>query len=95
MALHEMSEPERDGVVRELRRVASRRVLVADYRVPSGARGWWFRALHAYEYWESDDFGGYLARDPGDRLAGIGLEVGAPLDVGAYRIWSCRVPEGP
>ena len=32
MALHEMSEPERDRVVREIRRVTSDRVVVADYR---------------------------------------------------------------
>jgi ubiquinone/menaquinone biosynthesis C-methylase UbiE len=93
MALHEMSEPERDRVVGEIRRVTSDRVVVADYRVPSGARGWWFRAFHAYEYWESDDFRGYLSRDPGDRLTEAGLKVDAPRDVGAYRIWSCRVPE--
>ena len=91
MALHEMSEGERDQVLRELRRVASQRVVVADYRVPRGARGWLFRALHVYEYLESDDFGSYASSDPAQRLAEAGLEVDPPSDAGAFRIWPCRV----
>jgi len=92
MALHEMSEPERDAVLAELRRVASDRVLVADYRVPSGrARGFLFRALHAFEYLESDDFSGYTGRDMAERLQDAGFTVEAPCDTGAYRIWPCRV----
>jgi len=94
MALHEMSEPERDQVVMELCRVASRRVVVADYRVPPGPRGWLFRGLHAYEYLESDDFEGYASLDLGRRLALAGLAVEPPADAGAYRIWSCRVESG-
>jgi hypothetical protein len=95
MALHEMSEDERARVIAELRRVASRRVLVGEYRVP--APGWrrrFFQLRRAYEYLESDDFPGFTARDVGLRLAAVGLSVESPVDAGAYRIWPCRVP-GP
>ena len=92
MALHEMSEPERGAVLAELRRVASDRVLVADYRVPSSrARSFLFHALHAFEYLESDDFSGYTRRDMAERLRDADFEVEAPCDAGAYRIWPCRV----
>lgn len=91
MALHEMSETERDRVLAELRRVASARVVVADYRVPTGARGRLFRAFHAYEYLESDDFEGYASHDLGQRLEAAGLSLEDPSDTGAYRIWPCRV----
>ena len=79
-------------VLRELRRVAGDRVLVADYRVPS--RGWrrlLFRMARAFEYVESDDFEGFAAGDLGGRLAAAGFDVGPPCDVGPYRIWPCRV----
>ena len=92
MGIHEMSEPERSAVLAELRRVASDRVLVADYRVPSSrGRGFLFRALHAFEYLESDDFSGYTERDMAERLGDADFEVEAPCDTGAYRIWPCRV----
>jgi hypothetical protein len=92
MAIHEMAEAERMTVLAELRRVASDRVLIADYRVPEGRiRGLLFRATHAFEYLESDDFWSYTARDMGRRLAEADFRVGAPLDAGAYRIWPCRV----
>jgi ubiquinone/menaquinone biosynthesis C-methylase UbiE len=92
MALHEMSEAERTKVLRELRRVASDRVLVADYRVPS--RGWrrlLFRLVRAFEYVESDDFESFATRDLGERLAAAGLGVEAPWDAGPFRVWPCRV----
>lgn len=93
MALHEMAEAERDAVLAELRRVASERVLVADYRVPRRrGPGLLFRLLHAFEYLESDDFAGYTARDLSDRLRTADFRLEAPADAGAYRIWSCRVP---
>jgi ubiquinone/menaquinone biosynthesis C-methylase UbiE len=92
MAVHEMSEPERDAVLAELRRVASDRVLVADYRVPrSRARGLLFRVSHAFEYLESDDFSGYTGRDMVERLEDADFAVEPPCDAGAYRIWPCRV----
>ena len=92
MALHEMSEPERAQTLREVRRVAGRRVVVAEYRVPrSRWRGLLFRAGAAYEYLESDDFPGFLRRDVEDRLAEAGLTPAPPHDVGAYRIWPCRL----
>jgi ubiquinone/menaquinone biosynthesis C-methylase UbiE len=92
MALHEMAEAERERVLRELRRVARDRVLVADYRVPAGVWGGaLFRLSRAFEYLESDDFGGYLARDFRARLEAAGLRVDAPFDAGAYRVWPCRV----
>jgi len=92
MALHEMAEAERSRVLAELRRVSSDRVLVADYRVPSGrGRALLFRTLRAYEYLESDDFEGYAARDVGARLTAARLRVEPPWDAGAYRIWPCRV----
>jgi ubiquinone/menaquinone biosynthesis C-methylase UbiE len=92
MSLHEMAEAERDRVLVEVRRVARERVVVADYRVPSGtARGLLFRARRAYEYLESDDFEGYAVRDVPARLESCGLRVEAPYDAGSYRIWSCAV----
>ena len=92
MSLHEMSEAERAKVLRELRRVASDRVLVADYRVPS--RGWrrlLFRLVRAFEYVESDDFESFAARDLGERLAAAGLGVEPPWEAGPFRVWPCRV----
>lgn len=91
MALHEMAEGERAQALAEIRRVASQRVVVADYRVPPGARGWLFRALHVYEYLESDDFETYASSDPGGRLVRAGFVPESPRDAGAYRIWPCRV----
>jgi ubiquinone/menaquinone biosynthesis C-methylase UbiE len=94
MALHEMAEEERGLVLSELRRVSCERVVVAEYRVPSaGAARAWFRLARCFEYWESDDFGGFVARGVAARLEAAGLRVGAPLDSGAYRIWPCQVAE--
>lgn len=92
MALHEMAETERNSALAELRRVSSDRVVIADYRVPSGAGpGLLFRARRIYEYLESDDFAGYAGADPARRLAAAALHVEEPWDAGAFRIWSCRV----
>jgi ubiquinone/menaquinone biosynthesis C-methylase UbiE len=92
MALHEMAEDERGRVLAELGRVASHRVLVADYRVPRGRRaGWFFRALRFYEYLESDDFEGYAGWDMLARLEAAEFQVKTPRDAGAYRVWPCRV----
>jgi demethylmenaquinone methyltransferase/2-methoxy-6-polyprenyl-1,4-benzoquinol methylase len=93
MALHEMSEDERESVIAELRRVASRRVLVGEYRVPApGWRRGFFQLRRAYEYLESDDFQGFTSVDVGSRLAAVGFSVESPLDEGPYRIWPCHVP---
>jgi ubiquinone/menaquinone biosynthesis C-methylase UbiE len=92
MALHEMAEHERCEVLRELRRVTSDRVLVADYRVP--AAGWrrtLFRAVRLFEYFESDDFEGFASLDLREHLEQVGLAIEKPWDAGAYRIWPCRV----
>jgi ubiquinone/menaquinone biosynthesis C-methylase UbiE len=95
MALHEMAEDEREQVLRELRRVASDRVYIADYRVPP--RGWsrlLFHVMRAFEYLESDDFDGYVARDLRGRLEGAGFGVGKVWDEGPYRIWPCQITPG-
>lgn len=92
MALHEMSDAERWKVLREMRRVASDRVLIADYRVPS--RGWrrlLFRVARAFEYVESDDFEGFAAGDLAGSLEAADFGLEAPWDAGPYRIWPCRV----
>jgi ubiquinone/menaquinone biosynthesis C-methylase UbiE len=92
MSLHEMGEEERGEVLGEIRRVASDRVLVADYRVP--AAGWrraLFQVFRAFEHLESEDFEGYATVDVGDRLEEAGLVVEPPWDVALYRIWPCRV----
>lgn len=92
MALHEMAMQERDQVIRELRRVSSDRVLVADYRVPeSGWRRLLFRAARIFEYLESDDFASFTVLDVREHLERVGLVVETPWDTDAYRIWSCRV----
>lgn len=95
MALHEMAEAERCTVLRELRRVARDRVIVADYR-PPGSRlgGAIFRLSHAFEYLESDDFEGFARGDFEDRLGAAGLGVQARIDHGGYRIWQCRPAAG-
>jgi ubiquinone/menaquinone biosynthesis C-methylase UbiE len=92
MSLHEMAEEERGEVLREIRRVASDQVLVADYRVPTAAwRRVLFRVFRAFEYLESDDFEGYTSVEVRERLEGAGLAVEAPWDAASYRIWPCRV----
>ena len=92
MALHEMAEEEREQVLRELRRVASDRVLIADYRVPPS--GWsrpLFHLMRVFEYLESDDFESYRADDLQARLEKAGFDVEKTWDEGPYRIWLCRV----
>jgi hypothetical protein len=92
MALHEMADAERLRVLLELRRVAGERVLVAEYEVPPrGARRLAFRALHAFEYLESDDFAGFLARGMPARLEEAGLAPDLVVRTGSYVVWSCGV----
>jgi ubiquinone/menaquinone biosynthesis C-methylase UbiE len=92
MALHEMAEVERQQVLREIGRVARDRVVIAEYRVPADrARGMLFRASVLYEYIESDDFEHFVRCDFGGRLEQAGFAVDVPCDIGAYRIWPCRV----
>jgi len=92
MALHEMAEEERGQVLRELQRVASNRVLIADYRVPPS--GWsrpLFHLLRVFEYLESDDFESYRTDDLPARLEKAGFGVEEAWDEGPYRVWLCRV----
>jgi len=92
MALHEMDEAERALVLGEIRRVACDRVVVAEYRVPPpGAARLAFRLARLYEYWESDDFASFVARDFRERLEAAELCVVESRDVGAYRVWRCDV----
>jgi ubiquinone/menaquinone biosynthesis C-methylase UbiE len=91
MALHEMAEAERTCALAEIVRVSSDRVIIAEYRVPRDARRrLLFRMSRAFEYAESDDFGAFMRRDLGTRLAQAGLGVAAAHDVGAYRVWACQ-----
>jgi ubiquinone/menaquinone biosynthesis C-methylase UbiE len=92
MALHEMAEAERAHVLREIARVADDRVVIAEYRVPQDpSRRLLFCAARLFEYFESDDFRSFVARDFGERLERAGCAPQASRDVGGYRIWSCRV----
>ncbi|HVN86503.1 MAG TPA: class I SAM-dependent methyltransferase [Candidatus Binatia bacterium] len=93
MALHEMAETEREQALREIARVASDRVVIADYRVPHDApRRFLFRATRWFEHLESDDFGAFVTCAVGDRLERVGLRITESVDVGPYRIWRCEVP---
>lgn len=92
MSLHEMGEEERRQVLGEIRRVASDRVVVADYRLPSD--GWQrllFPVLRVFEHLESEDFDGFMSDDVRGRLEEAGLAVEPPWDSSLYRIWPCRV----
>ena len=92
MALHEMAEAERERVLSEIARVASDRVLIAEYRVPRHrAPNVLFRLTRMYEYVESDDFQQFVANDMAKRLERVGFTVERPRDVGAFRIWPCRL----
>jgi len=94
MALHEMADEEREQVLRELQRVASDRVLIADYRVPPS--GWsrpLFHLMRVFEYLESDDFESYRVDDLRARLEKAGFGVEETWDTGPYRIWPCRVAQ--
>src|SRR5512143_2418786 len=74
MGLHEMAEAERTGALAEIARVASDRVVIAEYRVPRDARRrLLFRMSRAFEYAESDDFSSFMRRDLGARLEQAGL----------------------
>ena len=92
MSFHEMAEKERGQVLEEIKRVASDRVVVADYRVPTA--GWQrllFPVFRAFEHLESEDFDGFTSVDFRERLEEAGLVVEPPWDVALYRIWPCRV----
>jgi ubiquinone/menaquinone biosynthesis C-methylase UbiE len=92
MSLHEMAEEERGQVLGEIERVASDRVVVADYRVPT--TGWQrilFPVFRAFERLESEDFDGFMSEDVRERLEETGLAVEPPWDTALYRIWPCRV----
>jgi len=92
MSFHEMAEEERRQVLEEMTRVASDRVVLADYRVPTA--GWQrllFPVFRAFEHLESEDFDGFMSEDVRERLEEAGLVVEAPWDVALYRIWPCRV----
>jgi len=94
MSLHEMADEERRQVLGEIRRVASDRVLVADYGAPTA--GWQrvvFPVLRVFELLESEDFDGFMSDDVRERLEEAGLAVDPPWDVALYRIWPCRVVE--
>ena len=91
MALHEMAEPERGTVLNEIARVARTRVVVAEYRVPTGGLAFHvFSLRHIFEYLESDDFPAFVRRDMGDRLEAAGLAIADVRDSGRYRLWRCR-----
>jgi len=92
MSFHEMAEKERGQVLEEIKRVASDRIVVADYRVPTA--GWQrllFPVFRAFEHLESEDFDGFTSVDFRERLEEAGLVVEPPRDVALYRIWRCRV----
>ncbi len=92
MALHEMAAAERQEVLGEIRRVASDRVVIAEYHVPRArGRRLLFQAARFFEYAESDDFSSFIRRAVEERLQQAGFTVDAPRDVGAFRIWPCRV----
>jgi ubiquinone/menaquinone biosynthesis C-methylase UbiE len=92
MALHEMASDERGAVLREIRRVCSQRAVIAEYRVPLGVpQRWLFRASLLFEYAESDDFESFVREPVDGELHAAGFGVDAPRDIGAFRIWPCRV----
>jgi len=92
MSFHEMAEEERGQVLEEIKRVASDRVVVADYRAPTA--GWQrllFPVFRIFEHLESEDFDGFTSVDFREALEEAGLVVEPPWDVALYRIWPCRV----
>jgi ubiquinone/menaquinone biosynthesis C-methylase UbiE len=92
MALHEMADVERRRVLYEIARVASDRVVIAEYRVPQDARRrFWFRVTRFFEQFESDDFGSFVAQTVAEQLEQAGLRVATFHDVGAYRVWRCPI----
>jgi ubiquinone/menaquinone biosynthesis C-methylase UbiE len=92
MGLHEMAALEREVALGEIARVASDRVVVAEYRVPGEPIGrLLMKAIGFFEYFESDDFAAFLRFDLPGFLTRSGLAVGSPQDLGLYRVWPCRV----
>ncbi len=92
MGLHEMADGERTRTLAEIARVTSHRVVIAEYRVPPDPpQRLLFRMRRAFEFAESDDFGGFMRANLEERFAQAGLWVDAALDVGAFRIWSCQL----
>lgn len=92
MGLHEMAPLEREQSLGEIARVASDRVVIAEYRVPRGfPYGALFRATRAFEYVESDDFGSFVRSDFRALLERAGFVTTGSLDIGAYRIWPCSL----
>jgi ubiquinone/menaquinone biosynthesis C-methylase UbiE len=96
MSLHEMAEEEIRQVLEEIRRVASDKVIVADYRAPSPG---WRRALFwffkVFERLESEDFDGFMSVDLRERLEAAGLVVEAHWDTALYRVCPCSVRGSP
>lgn len=99
MALHCMPEPARRAALRELARVARRRVLVFEPAAPRWAPARWLlpRAARRWmpPYWED-----FLRHDVTQLARECGLEVEAdrPVDAGLYRLLVCRpaaAPEAP
>jgi len=92
MGLHEMAALEREETLAEIIRVASDRVVVAEYRVPdTPIKRVLMRAVRFFEYLESDDFEAFMRFDVVRFLTCRGLAVASPRDLGPYRIWPCRV----
>jgi ubiquinone/menaquinone biosynthesis C-methylase UbiE len=92
MGLHEMAPLEREQSLGEIARVASDRVVIAEYGVPREfPYSALFRAARAFEYVESDDFGSFVRSDFRAQLEHAGFVAAEPLDVGVYRIWPCSV----
>ena len=92
MSFHEMAEEERRQVLEEMKRVASDRIVLADYRVPtSGWQRLLFPVFRIFERLESEDFDGFTSVDLREQLEKAGLVVESPRDVALYRIWPCRV----
>jgi ubiquinone/menaquinone biosynthesis C-methylase UbiE len=92
MGLHEMAPLEREQSLGEIARVASDRVVIAEYGVPREfPYSALFRAARAFEYVESDDFGSFVRSDFRAQLEHAGFIAAEPLDVGVYRIWPCSV----
>ncbi len=92
MALHEMAPAERESCLSEIARVASDRVVIAEYHVPrTFSSRVLFHASRAFEYLESDDFGSFMRADLRALLERAGFLTARPHDVGAYRVWPCTV----
>jgi ubiquinone/menaquinone biosynthesis C-methylase UbiE len=92
MALHEMAPLEREQSLGEIARVASDRVVIAEYRVPRGFPcRLLFRTKRAFEYVESDDFASFVQSDFRALLEHTGFITTRPRDIGAYRIWPCSL----